>query len=95
MPFPKPIRYDRDTWVCVRNDAVLPKAIIRRVTLTNQATGATAERYRVVTWALESSERQLIGYYESLGAANEAVLFDRVHGGPDGPANGLGTGPRE
>lgn len=89
MPLPKPIRYDRDTWVCMRNDPVLPKAIIRRVTLRDTASGSTTERFRVVTWALDSGERRLVGYFDDLAEANGAVLYVRPHLGPDGPANGL------
>jgi hypothetical protein len=94
MTFPHPIRYDRDTWFCMRNDPVFPKAIIRRVSLRNTVTGMTAERFRVVTWALEPGERELVGYFEDLAGANDAVLYDRPHGGPDGPANGLKAEPR-
>jgi hypothetical protein len=94
VPLPKPIRYDRNTWVCMRNDPILPKAIIRRVTLRNTATGMTADRFRVVTWSLDPGDRTLVGYYETLTEANAAVLYTRPHGGPDGPANGLRAEPR-
>jgi hypothetical protein len=29
---PKPIRYNRDTWLVMRDDKVLPKAVIKRFT---------------------------------------------------------------
>jgi hypothetical protein len=73
---PKPIRVDRRQWVCMRNDDVLPKAEIRYVRRTPMDGGPTIEQYRVVTWALDSEDRRLIGYYESLEEANRAVLYD-------------------
>jgi hypothetical protein len=76
MAFPKPIRYDRDTWICMRQDPVLPKAIIRRVTVTNNETGRRIEKYRATTWDLDPAARLLIGYFDDLGAANESVLWD-------------------
>jgi hypothetical protein len=72
MTLPKPIRYDVDTWLVMRNDPILPKAIIRRFVHTE--TGR--EYYRVVTWDLESKKRNLIGRYPSLEDANVAVLYD-------------------
>ena len=40
MPFPKPIRYDVDTWLCMRTDPVLPKAAIS-ASVTVQARRST------------------------------------------------------
>lgn len=88
MSLPKPIRYDRDTWLCMRNDPTLPKAIIRRVMLTENATGRKVEAYRVVTWAVESADRELVGYYRDLSEANRAVLYDVRQVGQPGPING-------
>jgi hypothetical protein len=73
---PKPIRISRDEWVCMRNDPVLPKAIIRRVTLTPPNGGDQVQKYRVVTWELEQAARKLIGYYDELHVANNQVLYD-------------------
>lgn len=88
---PKPIRVDPTTWLVVRNDPVLPKAIIRRLIVTDTTTGGQVERYRVVTWTLDGSGRELIGYYGTLAAADNAVRWDVA--GPDdvhgGPPNGI------
>jgi hypothetical protein len=73
---PKPIRVSRDEWVCVRNDPAVPKAIIRRVVLTPPNGGDQVQKYRVVSWALEQADRKLIGYYDDLQHANNAVLYD-------------------
>jgi hypothetical protein len=76
MPFPKPIRYDRDTWLCMRQDPVLPKGIIRRVMVVDNETGHRIEKYRATTWDLDPAARMLIGYYDDLGSANESVLWE-------------------
>lgn len=88
MPFPKPIRYDRNEWLCMRNDPVLPKAIIRRVTVTDQGNGQQLEKFRVVSWAIDRAERKRLGYYDDLAGANDSVLYDIVVHGPAGPPNG-------
>jgi hypothetical protein len=31
MARPRPIRFDDDTWLVMRNDPVIPKAVIQRV----------------------------------------------------------------
>lgn len=76
MSLPKPIRVERRMWVCMRNDPVLPKGEIRLVRVTPMAGGPTEEKYRAVTWALDSVDRRLIGYYDSLEEANRAVRYD-------------------
>lgn len=79
MSLPKPIRISRVEWVCMRNDPVLPKAVIRLVTVRpriGEREGGPCERYRVVTWAPDSADRMLVGYFDSLGEANAAVKFD-------------------
>lgn len=73
---PKPIRVSRVEWVCMRNDPVIPKAVIRLVVVTPPSGGDQVQAYRVVTWAEESRDRKLVGYYESLQDANSVVLFD-------------------
>ena len=73
---PKPIRISHDEWVCMRNDLVLPKAIIRRVTLTPPNGCDQVQKFRVVTWELEQADRKLIGYYDELHVANNQVLYD-------------------
>ncbi|MDY7542585.1 MULTISPECIES: hypothetical protein [unclassified Cryobacterium] len=89
MSMPKPIRYSRDEWLCMRNDPALPKAIIRRVHVINRATGAKVEKFRAVTWSIETDQRELVGYFDDVRSANEAVLYDVVVHGPIGPANGI------
>lgn len=79
MSPPKPIRISRVEWVCMRNDPVLPKAVIRLVTVRERRgtdEGPPCERYRVVTWAPDSADRLLVGYFDSLAEANAVVLFD-------------------
>jgi hypothetical protein len=74
---PWPIRYDVDTWLCMRNDPVMPKAIIKRVWVTDKATGGQKlMKFRAVTWDLDPGKRTLIGYYNDVGEANEAVRYD-------------------
>lgn len=60
----------------MRQDPVLPKAIIRRVTVTDRESKQRREMYRSTTWDLDPAARVLIGYYDDLGTANESVLWD-------------------
>lgn len=76
MDTPRPIRYDYDTWLCMRNDPVLPKAIIKRVHVVDKRTNQRVEKYRAVSWDLDPTKRKLIGYFNDVGAANEAVRYD-------------------
>ena len=73
---PWPIRYDTDTWLCMRNDPVLPRAIIKRVHVTDNRTGLKVIKFRAVTWDLDPKKRMLIGYFNDVGEANDAVRFD-------------------
>ncbi|AWB96242.1 hypothetical protein DCE93_11765 [Agromyces badenianii] len=68
---PKPIRFDGDTWVCVRNDPATPKAIIRRYRDVKRG-----DVFLVVKWALDPAEQQLMASAPSLDAANDLVRFD-------------------
>lgn len=68
---PKPIRFDGDTWLCVRNDPALPKAIIRRYRDVKRG-----DVYLVVKWALDPAEQRLMSSAPSLEAANALVHFD-------------------
>ena len=83
MPLPKPIRYDVDTWLCMRTDPVLPKAAIQRL---RDRSGE--EKYLLVKWDLDPTKRTLMGMYESMEKANDLVRFDNPRGGPAGPPNG-------
>ncbi len=71
MTFPKAIRYDIDTWLVMRTDPVLPKAVIQRVHATD------GDRYLLHQWDLDPAKRILRGVYESLERANELVLYDK------------------
>jgi hypothetical protein len=71
-----PIRYDVDTWLCMRNDPVLPKAIIKRIWVTDKQSGQRLMKFRAVTWDLDPTKRTLIGYYNDVGEANEAVTIE-------------------
>lgn len=70
MSFPRPIRYDVDTWLVMRTDPVLPKAVIQRVHAVD------GDRYLLLQWDLDPAKRVLRGVHESLEKANELVLFD-------------------
>ena len=90
MTLPKPIRYDQDTWLCMRDDPVLPAAIITRQQRDRR------EYFRVVTWALEPGERRLVGRYATLEAANDAVSYPRPQGAtPPIPVSMLPVGHPE
>ncbi|HEY9324549.1 MAG TPA: hypothetical protein VIP50_06445 [Agromyces sp.] len=95
---PKPIRFDGDTWLCVRNDPAVPKAIIRRYRDVKRG-----DVYLVVKWALDPADQQLMSSAPSLEAANALVRFDppagstqafagyphgRQGGGPPGGSTG-------
>ncbi|SDT22843.1 hypothetical protein SAMN04489834_3145 [Microterricola viridarii] len=73
-PFPKPIRYDADTWLVMRTDPVLPKAVIQRVH------GADGDRYLLLRWGLDPAKRVLRGVHDSLQKPNELVLYDVPEG---------------
>lgn len=88
MTRPRPIRYDGDTWLVMRNDPVLPKAIIRRF---RQKTGG--DLFHVVRWALDPAEQVIMATATSLERADELVLYDRVVTGPMGGINGQGAQP--
>lgn len=68
---PKPIRFDGDTWLCMRNDPAVPKAIIRR--FRDVKRGSV---FLVIRWALDPAEQQLMASAPSLERANELVHFD-------------------
>jgi hypothetical protein len=68
---PLPIRYDQDTWLVMRNDPVLPAAVILRLRADPQR-----EFFIVVRWNLDAALRRMIGRYPSLLEADAAVLYD-------------------
>lgn len=70
---PKPIRYDADTWLVMRNDPAVPKAVIQRVHGRDKA----GDRYMVFSWdPVDTTKRRVMGVKESLDDANEFVMFD-------------------
>jgi hypothetical protein len=94
---PPPIRIEQDLWVCMREEARVPKALIRRVRVTEKSSGRQIEAYRVTTWDLDAAKRRLVGwgYFPDLLAANDTVIFDnRRVDGRDGPPNGVGPAVR-
>jgi hypothetical protein len=60
----------------MRNDPVFPKAMIRLVVVTPPNGGDQVQKYRVVSWALDSIDRKLLGYFDELHLANQSVLYD-------------------
>lgn len=71
MTFPKPVRYDVDTWLVMRTDPVLPKAVIQRVHGSDRT-----DRYLLFKWDVQPENRMLVGVHESLEKANSLVLYD-------------------
>ncbi len=80
-PWP-PIRISDTEWVVMRNSASRPKAVIRRM----DADPGHPPFFRAVSWAPESADRHLIGYFPTLEFADLAVLEDApqlITHGPD------------
>ena len=67
---PRPIRFDHDTWLIMRNDPVLPAAVIQRLREPNGH-----EFFVVVTWDLDPDGRRMIGRYATLEDADSAVRY--------------------
>ena len=67
---PRPIRFDHDTWLIMRNDPVLPAAVIQRLRDPNGR-----EFFVVVTWDLDPDGRRMIGRYATLVDADSAVRY--------------------
>jgi hypothetical protein len=78
---PKPIRYNRDTWLVMRDDKVLPKAVIKRFTDRKGV-----DQYLLVKWDLDPSKRTLMAVCDSLEKADKLVLYDNRN--PKGFWNG-------
>ncbi|TIH28602.1 hypothetical protein D4765_18405 [Subtercola vilae] len=66
-----PIRISALEWVVIRNNPRYPKALIRRVDPDKPT-----EHYRVVTFDIDPSRRELLGRYGSLSAANDSVHYE-------------------
>lgn len=84
MTRPRPIRYDHDTWLVMRDDKVLPKAVIQRF---KDRRGV--DQYLLVKWDLDPGKRTLMAVCDSLEKADGLVLYDtsRPGGFWDGPPN--------
>jgi hypothetical protein len=67
---PRPIRYDHDTWLVMRNDPVLPAAVIQRLRDPRER-----EFFIVVTWDLDPRGRRMVGRYATLNYADDAVRY--------------------
>lgn len=80
---PLPIRVDLDMWICMRNDAVLPKATIQRVHTPE------GDRFLLFQWDLDPAKRVLRGMHDSLEKANALVRFDPPQ---NGAQNGVQSG---
>lgn len=65
-----PIRISQDEWIVMRDSPRFPAALISR-----QHTQEGHEYFRVVTFALKSEERKLIGRRWTLEEANDLVLY--------------------
>lgn len=79
---PQPIRVDLDMWICMRNDATLPKAAIQRVHTPE------GDRYLLFQWDLDPGKRVLRGMHDSVEKANALVRFDPQNGAPTGAQAG-------
>lgn len=84
MTTPRPIRYDHDTWLLMRDDKVVPKAVVKRF-----VDRRGRDQYLVLRWDLNPSKRRLMCACESLERADELVRWDNntPHGFWDGPPN--------
>lgn len=71
-PWP-PICVAENEWVIMRNSQREPVGVIRALRM-----GPRNELfYRVVTWALTSQGRTLVGYYQTLEEADRSILFSK------------------
>ena len=88
MDRPKPIRYDRDTWLVMRDDNVLPKAVIKRFTDRRGV-----DQYVLVKWDLDPAKRTLMAVCDSLAKADKLVLYDNRNPTGSGTGHQTGTQP--
>lgn len=68
---PKPIRYDLDTWLIMRTDPVIPKAVVQRVRHKDGG-----DKYLLFKWDLDPVKRQLMNVCASLEKAESLVRYD-------------------
>ena len=67
---PRPIRFDHDRWLIMRNDPVLPAAVVQRL-----RDPGGREFFVVITWDLDPDNRRMIGRYGTLEDADGAVRY--------------------
>lgn len=84
---PRPLRYDVDTWLCMRNDPEHPKALIQR-----RRDGRGDDVFFVHRWSLDPAERVLMGTVPTLERADQMVRWDlpTKSDGRNGPPNDIG-----
>jgi hypothetical protein len=88
----KPIRFDLDTWLIMRSDPVMPKAVIQRVRHKDGT-----DRYLLFKWDLDPTKRRLMNVCDTLDNAESLVRYDAlpeqddVHRGPPNGLNADGT----
>ena len=83
---PKPIRFDQDTWLVIRNDPETPKAVLER-----RRDGSGEGVFFVSKWALDPADRVLMGTTPTLERADMMVRWGLPTklDGRDGPTNGI------
>ncbi len=67
-PWP-PMRISDAEWIIIRDSPRLPAAVIRRLDHDGLPI------WRVVTWAPSSEGRRLVGYFNTIEEADQAVRF--------------------
>ena len=83
-PWP-PVLFGDGEWFLMRDSNSQPAAIVRRLRM-----GPRDETYfRVVTWAVSSGDRTLVGYFATLDEADRSVLFV-----PDNPQVPIHANPQ-
>lgn len=70
MSRPVPIEYDLNTWIIMRVSRDRPAAVVRRVTHANGIS-----RYMLFDWSFNPMGARLLGVYDSLTAADDAVPY--------------------
>ncbi|WP_431279889.1 hypothetical protein [Leifsonia poae] len=81
MTRPRPIRYDHDTWLVMRDSDVLPKAVIKRFVDRRKV-----DQYLLILWDLDPAKQVLMAVCDSLEKADRLVLYDNRN--PTGYWNG-------
>lgn len=85
MTRPRPIRLDHNTWLVMRNDPVIPKAVIER-----RRDRGGADVYFVIAWDIDPQKRVLMSVQPSLERADALVRYDVPRTSDrDGPPNGI------